>query len=190
MLSPADSATLQYLTFVIAGEEYAVDILRVREILAFDFFTKIPRAPAFIRGVMNVRGSVIPVIDLAVKLGLPPAAVTKRTCLIVLDVQLRQESSVIGFLVDSVNEVVDLGAADIEDVPSFGTRLAGELLRGIGRVASRFVLVLDLDLVLTHLEQLTAAALAADQAAGGEAGQPSPARRTRKKRAGPDELQP
>jgi purine-binding chemotaxis protein CheW len=160
--------TLQYLTFVIAGEEYAVDILTVREILTYETLTKIPKVPPFIRGVMNVRGSVIPVIDLAFKLAVPASAVTKRTCVIILDVTLGGEGSVVGFLVDSVNEVADLGPDDIGAVPSFGTRLGAEFLRGIGRINERFALILDLDRVLTHLEQLTANALSAEATATGE----------------------
>src|SRR5206468_11896814 len=112
----------QYLGFHVAGEEYAIGILRVREILEYDVVTKVPTTPPSIRGVINLRGSVVPVVDLAVKLGLPEIAVTKRTCIVVVEVNLSGERTVMGVLADSVSQVIDLPASEVQPPPTFGTR--------------------------------------------------------------------
>jgi purine-binding chemotaxis protein CheW len=147
----------QYLGFHIAGEEYAIGILRVREILEYDTLTQVPTAPASIRGVINLRGSVVPVVDLAVKLGLGPSAVTKRTCIVVVEVALDGERTVMGLLADAVSQVLDLPASEIEAPPALGTRVKVECLLGMGRAGKKFVLLLDIDRLLS-MDDLAAAA--------------------------------
>jgi purine-binding chemotaxis protein CheW len=151
----------QYLGFVVADEEYAIGILRVREILEYDTITKVPTTPPSIRGVINLRGRVVPVIDLAVKLGLPESEVTKRTCIVVVEVDLEGERTVMGVLADTVSQVIDLPASEVEPPPSFGTRVRVDCLLGMGRAGKKFVLLLDIDKVLSA-EELTAAQAVAD----------------------------
>jgi purine-binding chemotaxis protein CheW len=153
----------QYLGFHIAGEEYAIGILRVREILEYDTLTQVPTAPPSIRGVINLRGSVVPVVDLAVKLGLGPSAVTKRTCIVVVEVALEGERAVMGLLADSVSQVLDLPASEIEPPPALGTRVRVECLLGMGRAGKKFVLLLDIDRLLS-MDDVAAAAEAASEA--------------------------
>jgi purine-binding chemotaxis protein CheW len=147
----------QYLAFAIAGEEYAVGILRVREIIEFETITRVPTTPPWIRGVINLRGAVVPVVDLAVKLGLPATALTKRTCVVIVEADLEGEGTVMGIMADSVSQVIDLAAGDIEDAPPFGTRVRVDYLRGMGRVGRKFVLILDIDRVLSANELLATA---------------------------------
>ena len=146
----------QYLGFHIAGEEYAIGILRVREILEYDTVTRVPTTPASIRGVINLRGSVVPVVDLAVKLGLPESVVTKRSCVVVVEIVLDGERTVMGLLADAVSQVLDLPAAEIEPPPPFGTRIHVECLLGMGRAGKKFVLLLDIDRLLST-DDVTAA---------------------------------
>jgi purine-binding chemotaxis protein CheW len=163
MASPASpSEQFQYLGFHVAGEEYAVGILRVREILEYDTVTRVPTTPPCIRGVINLRGSVVPVVDLAAKLALPETVVTKRSCIVVVEVTLEGEPTVIGLLADSVSQVIDLPAAEIEPPPSFGTRLRVECLLGMGRAGKRFVLLLDIDTLLSMDEVAAAQAATAE----------------------------
>jgi purine-binding chemotaxis protein CheW len=138
----------QYLTFRMAGEEYAIGIRRVREIIQLDAVTRVPSAPAWIRGVVNLRGGVVPVVDLAVKFGMEPAALTRWTCLVIVEARFGGESVVTGLLADTVSQVMELGEGDIEPPPSFGTRLGGDHLLGMARQGSRFALLLDIDRIL------------------------------------------
>ena len=153
----------QYLGFVVADEEYAIGILRVREILEYDTITKVPTTPPSIRGVINLRGRVVPVVDLAVKLGLPESEVMKRTCIVVVEVDLEGERTVMGVLADAVSQVIDLPASEVEPPPSFGTRVRVDCLLGMGRAGKKFVLLLDIDKVLSA-EELAAAQSVADPA--------------------------
>jgi purine-binding chemotaxis protein CheW len=159
----APSEQSQYLGFHMAGEEYAIGILRVREILEYDTVTKVPTTPASIRGVINLRGSVVPVIDLAVKLGLPESVVTKRSCVVVVEIVLDGERTVMGLLADAVSQVIDLPAAEIEPPPPFGTRIRVECLLGMGRAGKKFVLLLDIDRLLST-DDVAAVQSAADRA--------------------------
>jgi purine-binding chemotaxis protein CheW len=159
--NPISRDQSQYLGFQVAGEEYAVGILRVKEILEYDVVTRVPMTPPSIRGVINLRGSVVPVVDLAVKLGLPESAVTKRTCIVIVEVKLADEAAVIGVIADSVSQVLDLPAAEIQAPPSFGTRVHMDYLVGMGRADRKFVLILDIDRVLSE-DELTAAAFVSD----------------------------
>ena len=149
MVTTKEAADLaQYLTFSVAGEEYGVSILSVREILEYDTVTRVPRTPAFIRGVINLRGRVVPVVDLAARFGRPSRDVTKRTCVVIVEVELEGEGTVMGLVADAVSQVVELGADDIEPAPSFGTHVDVGYLKGMGRLDKSFVLLLDIDRVL------------------------------------------
>jgi purine-binding chemotaxis protein CheW len=154
----------QYLTFFIRGEEYAAGILRVKEIIEYETVTRVPATPGHVRGVINLRGAVLPVIDLAAKFGHGESAPTRTSCIVVVETQLRDEKLVVGLLADSVSEVVDIPAASIEPPPSFGTNVRVDFLIGMGKLDSRLVLVLDLDRVLSPVElQQTIEAVDAEQ---------------------------
>lgn len=142
----------QYLTFRMAGEEYAISILRVREIIQLDVVTRVPSAPAWIRGVVNLRGSVVPVVDLAVKFGMEAGVITRWTCLVIVEARVSGESIVTGLLADAVSQVMELGDDDVEPPPSFGTVIGGEHLLGMARQGNRFALLLDIDRILSQDE--------------------------------------
>jgi purine-binding chemotaxis protein CheW len=150
----------QYLAFTLAGGDYAVGILKVKEILQYEEITAVPSTPRSIRGVLNLRGSVVPVVDLVVKFGLPETPVTKRTCVLVVETALDGVATVMGVVADAVSEVIELGADDIEEPPAFGTRVKVDYLVGMGKVGKRFVLLLDIDRVLSADERDLAAAAA------------------------------
>jgi purine-binding chemotaxis protein CheW len=158
----------QYLTFFIAGEEYAIGILQIREIIEYNAITKVPTTPIWIRGVINLRGGVVPVVDLAVKFGLAETTITKRTCIIIVEVDLEGERTVMGIIADSVNQVIDLKPDDIEPTPSFGTRIRVDYLIGMGKVENKFVLILDIDQVLSANELLTLVELQEPEAEAGK----------------------
>jgi len=162
----SDAASRQCLSFLMGREEYAVDLLRVREIIRYEAVTRVPRVPACVRGVVNLRGSVIPVIDLAVGIGMPAAAVTPQTCLVIVEMAVGGEGSVLALLADAVSQVVDFGAEDIDPPPPFGTRVPAAYLLGMARSDGRFVHLLDLDRLLGEGALLR----------GLEAGAPAPGR--------------
>ena len=151
----------QYLTFSMADEECAVPVLRVREIIELDTVTRIPSTPAWIRGVINLRGAVVPVVDLAVKFRLPERPVTRRTCIVIVEVGVDGQPVVVGVLADAVNQVVDIGAPDIEAVPSFGTAIRLDYLLGMARFGEKFALLLDIDRVLSTDEMVVTQAAGA-----------------------------
>ena len=142
----------QYLTFFIREEEYAARILRVKEIIEFERVTRVPAMPVHVRGVINLRGAVLPVVDLAAKFGHGPSAPTRTTCIIVVETQLHGDSIVVGLMADAVSEVVDIGDDAIEPPPSFGTHVRVDFLTGMGKLDNRLVLVLDIDRVLSPVE--------------------------------------
>ena len=146
------AARAQFLTFSIADEEYGLSILKVREILEYDAVNRVPRAPAHVRGVINLRGRVVPVVDLAVRFGLPPSPVTRRSCVVIAEVDLDGEVVVMGIVADAVNQVIELGSEDVEPPPSFGTRVEPPFLEGMGRVGTGFVLLLAIDRLLSTPE--------------------------------------
>jgi chemotaxis signal transduction protein len=158
----------QYLTFSVAGEEYGLPVLKVREILEYGTLTRVPRTPQYVRGVINLRGRVVPVVDLAVRFGLPASAVTSRTCVVIVEVAVDGEPVVMGIMADAVSQVVELGADDIEPPPAFGTRVDVAYLKGMGRSGRAFVLLLDVDRLLSAEETDRVAALA-DGEAGSQA---------------------
>ena len=146
----------QCLTFFLGGAEYAVSILRIREIFEFDTLTPVPTTPGWIRGVMNLRGNVVPVVDLSVKFGLGETAITKRTCVVIVEVELDGELSIMGVLVDAVSRVAEFAPDDIEPPPAFGTAVRVDCLEGMGKVGEKFVPILDINRVLSTGELLTA----------------------------------
>jgi purine-binding chemotaxis protein CheW len=167
---PGDSS--EHLAFLVGEDEYAVPILKVREIVAVGSLTRVPGAPPWVRGVANLRGQVLPVVDLAAKFGLPAAAATTRACIVVFDLALDQQVTAVGALVAEVTRVLDLSAAAVEPPPAFGTQIQVEYLVGAAPEGDRFVLLLDVDRVLTANEILAMSALgeasvAAETAAGG-----------------------
>jgi len=158
----------QYLSFELAGAEYGVGILAVKEILQYETITPVPSVPRSVRGVINLRGSVVPVIDLALKLGLGETAITKRTCVLIVEAIFDGERSVMGVMADQVREVLELGAEDIEPTPAFGTRVRVEYLKGMGKVGDGFALLLDLDRVLSADERSLLAEVAREAAPAAE----------------------
>jgi len=146
--------TEQYLTFLTAREEYAISIVKVTEIIEYEAVTTVPNTPAWIRGVTNLRGRVVPVVDLAVKFGLTASGISKFSCIIVTEVMFQGEKLTMGVLADSVSQVIDLAPDEIEKTPPFGTRVKIEYLLGMGALGKKFCLILDIDKVLSAEEML------------------------------------
>ena len=144
----------QYLTFMIGGEEYAISLLKVKEIIEYDTVTQVPKTPEWVRGVINLRGSVVPVIDLAVKFRLPASVAGKLSCIVITEVECEGEATVMGVMADSVRQVIDLKPDDIEEPPSFGTRVKVDYLLGMARSGRKFCLILDTEKVLSTDELL------------------------------------
>ena len=142
----------KYLTFKLANEEYGLEILKVREIIGMMPITKVPRTPAFVRGVINLRGKVIPVIDLRKKFGMETTADTEETCIIVVDVARGADKLQIGILVDSVSEVLDIKGEDIEDAPSFGSNLDTQFIMGMAKAKGSVKILLNIEKVLSSNE--------------------------------------
>ena len=138
----------KYLTFQLLKEEYGLEILKVREIIGVMDITTVPRTPEYVRGVINLRGQVIPVIDLRLKFGLQKSDYDKRTCIIVVDVK----GLMMGIVVDTVSEVLDIEAGNIEETPSFGTKLNTDYILGMGKVDDKVKILLEIDRVLTSEE--------------------------------------
>lgn len=157
----------QYLTFMLAQETYAVSILRIKEIIEYNQLTAVPMMPAFIRGVINLRGCVVPVVDLLARFGKGQTVEGKRTCIVILEVETAGEQQDIGIMVDAVNEVLDIPAAEIEPPPTFGAQINIDFIKGMGKVNGTFVIMLDVDYVLsvTEMEQLPGVAENAEVAA-------------------------
>jgi len=153
----------QYLTYKLGNEVFALDIGKVREVLDYTSITKVPRTPEFMRGVINLRGSVVPVVDLRLKFGMTKTEQTVNTCIIITEVTVDGETSILGMLADSVQEVLDLGSENIASAPKIGTKLNTEFIKGMGKQNDRFVIILDIDRVLSSDE------LALVQAGQGEA---------------------
>lgn len=154
---------VQYLTFTLDSEVFAVNISKVREVLDFTTITKVPRTPEFMRGIINLRGSVVPVVDLRIKFGMSKTEKTVHTSIIIMDVALDGETTILGTLVDSVQEVLDLEPGQIEPAPRIGTRLRTEFIKGMGKRDGQFIIILNIDKVFSSDE------LALTQRAGIEA---------------------
>jgi purine-binding chemotaxis protein CheW len=151
----------QYLTFFLADEEYAINIQRVKEIIEYTTVTKVPKVPDWIRGVINLRGNVVPVVDLTVRFGLAERPVTKTTCIVIVEVEQDSERTVMGVITDAVNQVIDLAPKDIEEPPAFGTRVRLDYLFGMGKLGKKFALILNINRVLSNTELLAVSALQA-----------------------------
>jgi purine-binding chemotaxis protein CheW len=143
-----------YLTFNLEEESFAIEVENVREVLDLASVTKVPHTPDFMRGVINLRGNVVPVMDMRAKFGLPAVEDTVDTCIVVVEVNFGGEITVIGALADSVQEVFELGNDQIEPPPSIGTRLDTEFIRGMGKKGDRFIIILDIDKVFS-VDELT-----------------------------------
>ena len=139
----------QYLTFLLGGEMFAIPILNIKEIIEYGSLTTVPMMPAFIRGVINLRGSVVPVVDLAVRFGRKAAQVTKRTCVVIIEIESGDEKQDVGVVVDSVNEVLEIPRTEIEQAPSFGARIRADFISGMGKIDGKFVIILAVNHVLS-----------------------------------------
>jgi len=148
----ADGRAGKYLTFQLANEEFGIRVLKVREIMGLQEITAVPQTPAHIKGVINLRGKVVPVIDLRLKFGIPAAEYTQRTCIIVTQVQAESGAVLMGIVVDGVSEVVNLTGSEIEDTPDFGEQIAGRYLLGMAKVKGKVKILLDIDKVLSTQE--------------------------------------
>jgi purine-binding chemotaxis protein CheW len=144
--------TTQCLTFKLGEEVFAVDVAKVREILDFTTVTKVPQTPDFMRGVINLRGSVVPVVDMRLKFGMSATEKTVNTCIIVMEIAIDQETAIVGALADSVQEVLELEPEQIEPAPRIGTKLNTEFLVGMGKHNETFIMILNIDKVFTFEE--------------------------------------
>lgn len=167
VVAKSDEAPAQYLTFSLAGEMFGVGILNVKEIIEFGNLTEIPMMPPFIRGVINLRGAVVPVIDLAARFGGKTTEVGRRTCIVIVEVPDEETRHDIGIIVDAVSEVLEIPGSEIEPPPSFGARIRADFIFGMGKVAGKFVILLEINKVLSveEIAQLTASDQQSESAA-------------------------
>jgi purine-binding chemotaxis protein CheW len=142
----------QYLTFRIGHEHYGLELSQTREIIEYSGITEVPLMPNFLRGVINLRGEVVPVIDLAVRLGRKPIEVQKRTCIIVVELNNNEQNHVLGLLADAVSEVIEMDEDNIEDAPSFGANIRAEFIQGIAKREDQFIVLLDANNTLSIRE--------------------------------------
>ena len=164
MTSADPKETTQYLTFRLDYELFALDIAKVREVLDLTAITRVPRTPEYMLGVINLRGSVVPVVDLRIRFGMEKSETTVNTCIIITEVLADDETLILGALVDSVQEVIDLESGDLEPPPKIGARLNTDFIKGMGRQNDKFIILLYIDKVFSTSE------LAMVQNAGGETG--------------------
>ena len=148
----ADARVGKYLTFQLGDEEFGIRVLKVREIMGLQQITAVPQTPAHIKGVLNLRGKVLPVIDLRLKFGLAAAEYTQRSCIIVTQVQGESAPVLMGIIVDGVSEVLNLAASEIEDTPDFGEAVSGQYLLGMAKVKGKVKILLDIDRILSTQE--------------------------------------
>jgi len=148
-LAAAVEAPQQYLTFTLGGEMFAVAILNVKEIIEYGSITEIPMMPTFIRGVINLRGAVVPVIDLSSRFGNKPTEVARRTCIVIIELSDGEASQDIGIMVDAVSEVLEIAKSEIEPPPGFGAKIRTDFISGMGKVNGKFVIILNVSKVLS-----------------------------------------
>lgn len=148
----ADARAGKYLTFQLAQEEFGIRVLKVREIMGLQEITAVPQTPGHIKGVINLRGKVVPLIDLRLKFGMPPAEYTTRTCIIVTQVRAESGSVLMGIVVDGVSEVLNLTGPEIEDTPDFGQDVSSQYLLGMAKSKGKVKILLDIDKVLSTQE--------------------------------------
>jgi purine-binding chemotaxis protein CheW len=152
------SESNQYLTFKLGEEIFALDIRKVREVLEYTTVTKVPRTPPFMRGVINLRGGVVPVVDMRLKFAMEATEKTVNTCIIIAEILIDDETTVLGMLADSVQEVIELEPSQVEPPPRMGTRLRTEFIRGMGKRDGNFLILLDVDKVFSAEEIAVATA--------------------------------
>lgn len=170
-----EASPAQYLTFQLGGEMFAVGILNIKEIIEYGSVTEIPMVPPFIRGVINLRGAVVPVIDLASRFGGKRSEVSRRTCIVIIELAEGEERQDIGVVVDSVSEVLEIPASEIEPPPAFGARIRADFIEGMGKVNGKFVIILDVAKVLSVDEIASLSQLSGDAAADAAVGNPAQA---------------
>lgn len=156
-----NTPTIQFLTYKLGDEMFAVSVAQVREVLELAPITKVPTAPAYMRGVVNVRGTAIPVVDLRLKFGLPPAADTLHTRIVVLELKIDGEPCVLGGIADSVHEVIELDPSQTTPPPTIAMRWRSDFIRGMGRRGDQFVIILDIDAVFSAADLALVAPAAA-----------------------------
>jgi purine-binding chemotaxis protein CheW len=149
----------QYLTFTLGSEVFAIGILAIKEIIEYSTLTTVPMMPTYVRGVINLRGAVVPVLDLSVRFGKAPSPVTKKTCIVIIEISAAAERQDVGVVVDAVDSVLDIPPDQIEPPPAFGARIGTDFIEGMGKVNGRFVILLEVNSVLAPEE---AALLLAD----------------------------
>lgn len=150
--SKAEQRAGKYLTFQLGNEEFAIQVLCVREIMGVQEITAVPQTPGYVKGVINLRGKVIPVVDLRLKFGLPEMEYTQRTCIIVVQIQGEADKLMIGVIVDAVSEVLTLQGSEIEDTPDFGSGVATPYLLGMAKIKGKVKILLDIDRLLSAQE--------------------------------------
>ncbi|HTJ00931.1 MAG TPA: chemotaxis protein CheW [Dongiaceae bacterium] len=146
-MNPTNTQTAQYITFKLGDELFAINVAQVREVLELSQITRVPTAPDYMRGVVNVRGKAIPVVDLRLKFGLPPVPDTANSRIVVMDLELDGEATVVGGIADSVHEVIELEAGQISPPPRIAMRWRTELIHGMGRRGDDFIIILNIDRV-------------------------------------------
>jgi len=152
MNAPSVLVMTQYLTFLLGDETFSLEIARVREVLDYTIITRVPRTPAYMQGVINLRGSVVPVVDLRLKFGMPPIFVSVNTCIIIVEATVNSEAVVIGLLADSVQEVLEIDQESVSPAPRIGTKIDTGFIKGMGRQNDRFIIILDIDRVFSYDE--------------------------------------
>ncbi len=155
------SGTQQFLTFALGQEEYGVEILKIQEIKGFSTITPLPNAPAFLKGVLNLRGTIVPIVDLRKKFGMPEEAYTKFTVIVVVQVQ----GKIMGFIVDAVSDVLTVTGTDIQPTPDLHGQVDTSFINGLAKASEKLVILLDIEKVLTATEAISAAQAAAEMAA-------------------------
>lgn len=149
MNAPAVLNMQQYLTFLLGDELFSLDIAKVHEVLDYTLITRVPRTPAYMQGVINLRGRVVPVVDLRLLFGMPPTSVSVNTCIIIVEAAVNSEPVVLGLLADAVQEVLELDPETIKPAPRIGTKLDSRFIKGMGRQGERFLIILDIDRVFS-----------------------------------------
>lgn len=159
--SAAVAEQKQYLTFMLGGEVFAIGILGIKEIIEYAGLTEVPMMPECIRGVINLRGAVVPVMDLSSRFGKQSTAVTKRTCIVIVEIEADGERHDMGVVVDAVNAVLEIPPSEIEPAPAFGARIRTDFIEGMGKVNGKFVILLNVNRVLS-VEEVGAMAQMSD----------------------------
>jgi purine-binding chemotaxis protein CheW len=161
-----DEEDRQYLTFTLKDAMYAIGILHIKEILEYSNVTPVPMMPNFIKGVINLRGAVVPVVDLAARFGGQQSNIVKRTCIVIIEVLNEEGMQDIGVMVDAVSEVIEISHSNIEPAPAFGAHIRADFIQGMGKINGNFVIILQVDKVLSVEEMSMVSTLGQGQSAG------------------------